>query len=131
MLFHTFASQDERRKFGGSAFMELQKCRQKPGTKLEKILSIETIAHWKNDSLYVYIDDMEGFYALYGKIFRDGCCQNGERGMVDCYGVNYYTPEQTARIARALAEEKPADFQVLLDWLKTAENDNGIYLLGL
>lgn len=55
--------------------MELQICKQKPGTKLEKILSIETIAHWKKDSLYVYIDDMEGFYALYGRIFRDGCYQ--------------------------------------------------------
>ena len=39
--------------------------------------------------------------------------------------------ENEQRIAKALAEEKPADFQVLLDWLKTAENDNGIYLLGL
>ena len=131
MLFHTFASQDERRAFGGSAFMELQICKQKPGTKLEKILSIETIAHWKNDSLYVYIDDMERFYALYGKIFCDGCYQNGERGIVDCYGVNYYTREQTARIAKEVAEDKPADFQVLLDWLKTAEKYNGIYLLGL
>lgn len=131
MLFHTFASQDERRAFGGSAFMELQKCKQKPGTKLEKILSIETIVHWKNDSLYVYIDDIHGFQAQYGNIFRDGCYQNGERENFDCYGVNYYTPEQTLRIAKALTEEMPTDFQVLLDWLKTAEKCNGIYLLGL
>lgn len=57
--------------------------------------------------------------------------RNGERGIVDCWGVNYYTPEQTAHIAKEVAEEKPADFQVLLDWLKTAEKYNGIYLLGL
>lgn len=131
MLFHTFASQEERRAFGGSAFMELQICKHKPGTKLEKILSLNAIAHWKNDSLYIYIDDIHGFDTIYGKIFRDGCYANGERGNFDCYGVNYYTPEQTLRIAKEIAEKKPADFQVLLDWLTTAEKDNGIYLLGL
>ena len=26
MLFHTFKSQEERRKFGGSAFIEIQFC---------------------------------------------------------------------------------------------------------
>lgn len=131
MLFHTFASQDERRKFGGSAFMELQKCKQEPGTKLEKILSIETINHWQNDSLYVYAEDIDAFSAIYGKIFADGCYENGERGMVDCWGVNYYTPEQTMRIARALAEEKPKDFQPLLDWLTSGETYNGFYLFGV
>ena len=111
--------------------MELQKCKQKPGTKLEEIVSIETISHWKNDSLYVYADDIQGFYAIYGKIFMDGCYQNGKRGIVDCWGVNYYTPEQTMRIARVLAEEKPKDFQVLLDWLTGGEKYNGFYLLGV
>ena len=27
MLFHTFSSQEERRKYGGSAFIEIQYCK--------------------------------------------------------------------------------------------------------
>ena len=98
MLFHTFASQDERRKFGGSAFMELQKCRQKPGTKLEKILSIETIAHWKNDSLYVSGDDMDIFDQHYGHVFAGGTYHNQAIGPMDLLGINFYSREQAVCI---------------------------------
>ena len=130
MLFHTFASQDERREFGGSDFLELQRCELKRGTMLKEIASVD-IDHWKNDSLYICGDDMEEFYAIYGEIFRDGYYANGERGVVDCCGINYYTLEQTMLIVEKLKQEKPKDFQVLLDWLSDAEEYNGIYLLGL
>ncbi len=130
MLFHTFASQDERREFGGSDFLELQLCELKRGTMLKEIASVD-IDHWKNDSLYICGDDMEEFYAIYGEIFRDGYYANGESGVVDCCGINYYTLEQTMLIVEKLKREKPKDFQVLLDWLSDAEEYNGIYLLGL
>lgn len=131
MLFHTFASQDERRKFGGSDFMELQLCKVNRGTELEKIVSNEVIAHWKNDSLYVYGDDLEEFHAIYSRIFRDGYYANGERGMIDVCGINYYTLEQTMGIVEVLKREKPKDFQVLLAWLADGEKYNGLYLLGV
>lgn len=131
MLFHTFVSQNERRKFGGSDFMELQLCKLNRGTEFGKIVSNEAIKHWKNDSLYIYGDNMEEFYAVYGEIFRDGYYGNGERGMVDCCGINYYTWEQTIAITEKLKKEKPKDFQVLLDWLADAEAYNGMYLLGV
>lgn len=38
MLFHTFHSQEERRKFGGSYFIEFQYCEAAPGSKPEKLL---------------------------------------------------------------------------------------------
>ena len=131
MLFHTFASQNERKQFGGSDFMELQLCKLKRNTKLEKIVSNKAIEHWKNDSLYIYGDDIEEFYGIYGEIFRDGYYGNSERGIVDYCGINYYTLEQTMLIVETLKREKPKDFQVLLDWLTDAEKYNGIYLLGV
>ena len=131
MLFHTFASQDERRKFGGSCFLELQLCRLTRGAKFEEIVSVDAIEHWKDDSLYIHGDDMSEFYIQYGNIFRDGYYKNGSRGIVDCYGINYYPPEETLRIAALLKRERPTDFQVLLDWLSDAEKYNGIYLLGV
>ena len=131
MLFHTFASQDERRKLGGSDYIEFQLCKLKRGTKLEKIVSNEAVKHWKNDSLYICGDDMEEFYAIYGEIFRDGYYGNGERGIVDYCGINYYTLEQTMFIVERLKREKPKDFQILLDWLTDVGKHNGIYLLGV
>ncbi len=131
MLFHTFASQDERRKFGGSDFVELQLCKLNRGTELEKIVSNEVIPHWKNDSLYVYGDDLEEFHAIYSRIFKDGYYANGERGMIDVCGINYYTLEQTMGIVEVLKREKPKDFQVLLAWLADGEKYNGLYLLGV
>ena len=131
MLFHTFASQDERRKFGGSDFVELQLCKLNRGTELEKIVSNEVIEHWKNDSLYVYGDDLEEFHAIYSRIFKDGYYANGERGMIDVCGINYYTLEQTMGIVEVLKREKPKDFQVLLAWLADGEKYNGLYLLGI
>lgn len=111
--------------------MELQHCKLKRGTKFAEIVATNAIVHWKNDSLYIYGDDMEMFYTLYGEIFRDGYYQNGERGMVDYCGMNYFTLEQTMRIVELLKREKPKEFQVLLDWLADAEMYNGLYLLGV
>ena len=38
MLFHTFHSQEERRKFDGSYFIEFQYCEAAPGSKPEELL---------------------------------------------------------------------------------------------
>ena len=61
MLFHKFVSQEERRAFGGSDFIELQYCRLPHGSKLRSIISVDAISHWKLDSLYVSGDDMDVF----------------------------------------------------------------------
>ena len=76
-------------------------------------------------------EDLEAFYAEYGTIFRDGYYENGERGIADWCGINYYPPEQTMRIVELLKKENPRDAQVLLDWLADADKYNGLYLLGL
>lgn len=57
MLFYSFTSQEERKKFGGSYFIELQYCKLAQGTEIEKIVSVSSIEYWKNDSLYIYGDD--------------------------------------------------------------------------
>ena len=53
MLFLKFSSQDERRAYGGSAFIELQFCKLPPATPIKKIIAVDSIENWKNDSLYV------------------------------------------------------------------------------
>lgn len=131
MLFLSFSSQEERRKFGGSCFMELQYCRLKKGTKLKKIVSVNAFEHWKNDSLYIRGDDMDEFFAQYSKIFDDGICYNGECGVVDLWGTNYYTLEQTTHLMEILKRDKPKDYQVLLNWLEDVDKYNGFYLFGV
>lgn len=131
MLFHTFSSQDERRQFGGSDFIELQYCRIRQGAEIGEILSVQAIEHRKNDSLYIFGEDMDAFFAQYCKIFSNGIYNNRECGVVDLLGINYYSPEQTALMTEAIKRETPADSQRLLDWLDGCKQYNGFYVLGV
>lgn len=131
MLFHSFSSQEERREFGGSYFIEMQFCRMPLGTEIAHIVSTDAITHWKNDSLYIYGDDDNEFISYYGKIFTDGTYNNLTRGAADLCGINYYSPGQTARILDQVEKKKPPDHQILLRWLEGSKEHNGVYILGL
>ena len=50
MLFRVFNSQEERRNFNGSAFIEVQFCKLLVGTKRKKTVSLNSIKNWQNDS---------------------------------------------------------------------------------
>ena len=129
MLFHRFHSQEERRSFGGSAFIELQRCRLPAGTNIKKLVAVGSIRHWQNDSLY--ISDESLFFQEYRGIFDCGIYGNLESGPVDIYGINYYPPVLTDSIIRRLEEEKPMNYEVLLDWLAASGACNGFYILGI
>ena len=128
-MFHSFKNQDERRKFGGSAFIELQYCTLRSGTTLKKI--IKSHKHWLDSSLYIYFDDIESFCLNYGEIFFGGTYQNLQSGGVDVYGINYYSPVLLKDIIMKIEEQKPLEYTVILEWLKNAENFNGFYLFGI
>ena len=130
-MFHSFGSQEERIKFGGSYFIELQYCRLAQGTDIEKIVSVYAIEHWQNDSLYIYGDDDTAFVSYYGKIFTDGIYSNRKSGMVDIYGINYYAQKQINPIIETIKEMRPLNYQVLLNWLEQVKEYNGFYILGL
>ena len=131
MLFHIFSSQDERRKFGGSYFIEIQYCSLDPGTAMEQIVSVDAITHWKDDSLYIYGDDEEAFASQYGDVLTDGTYNNGQSGIIDTCGINYYAPHQIHVIVKRIEEMRPASHQMLLAWLKKVREHNGFYVLGL
>ena len=130
MLFHIFSSQEERREFGGSYFIELQYCRLAQGTEIEKIVSVDAIEHWKNDSLYVYGHDSDTFVSHYGKIFTGGIYSNRKSGIVDVYGINYYSKEQMQLILEQIRRMKPLDYWTLLTWLEKSKENIGFYVLG-
>ena len=129
MLFLVFNSQEERRKYGGSAFVEMQFCRLPCNTKLSDIVSIDSINHWMNDSLY--IPDENEFYTKYSKIFDCGTYNNLENGIMDLYDINYYAPSQIESLINRVRELKPIDYLVLIDWLERAKQYNGFYILGI
>lgn len=131
MLFQTFLSQEERRGFGGSYFIEMQYCRLPQGTDLKTIVSVDAIGHWENDSLYIYGDDDNKFASLYGNIFIGGTYNNLKCGMLDLVGINYYSPEQTHLILEQVKKTRPPDHQTLLNWLEKAKGTNGFYILGI
>ncbi len=130
MLFHIFNSQDERRDFGGSDFLELQFCQLKRGTSIKIIVDTDKIDCWCNDSLYVYGDDWNAFYKHYQNIFKNGVYPNLKSGEIDWSGINYYSPKQVNEMIKAIEKNKPKDYQVVLDWLNKATEFNGVYILG-
>ena len=131
MLFHMFNSQEERRNFGGSAFIEIQHCKLPESTKLEKIISVKEVSHWENDSLYVSGDDMNLFYEQYKDIITGGVYNNGKSGNMDLYGINFYSREKADLIIKRIEDEKPQEYEILLRWLKSGTDYIGFYVLGV
>ncbi|NMP37231.1 MAG: hypothetical protein GX051_03780 [Clostridiales bacterium] len=130
-MFHSFKNQEERRAFGGSAFIELQYCKMNIGAPEKKIISVNSLNHWQDDSLYVFIDDIDDFYNNYSSIFTDGLYNNMQHGEIDVFAVNYYTPLQITEIIKNIESTHPADYSVLLNWLKCSIAYNGVYILGI
>lgn len=130
-MFHIFENQDDRRKFGGSAFIELQYCRMELGTKINKIVSVNEIENWKNDSLYIYIDDIDEFIKQYGNAFKFGIHDDLSEGFIDIYGINYYSLEQIDNIMDIVINKEPIEYEILLAWLNEAKKSNGFYILGV
>lgn len=130
-LFHRFGSQEDRRAFGGSYFIELGYCKLPRSAGIERIVSVEAVPRWEDNSLYVYGDDMDEFFAQYGGIFDGAIYNNMESGPPDLFGINYYPRERTRAIMEDIEREKPRDFQTLLDWLKGVDKYTGFYVLGV
>lgn len=130
-MFRKFNSQDERRNFGGTAFIEIQYCELKPSFKINKIVLVNNIKHWNNKSLYIYIDDIKEYLILYKEILGNGVYNNLKEGYVDEYGMNYYSKEKIEIIKNKLKKIKPKEFEILLQWLEDGKNYNGVYILGI
>ncbi len=129
-MFYSFSSQIERRKFGGSDFLEIQFCKMLSQTTIEIITAVDSITHWLNDSLYIYGDDINTFLQEYGCVFDCGIYNNLETGMVDPFGINYYGPDLIDSIRTKLLEMRPTDYEKLAEWLNRAKKYNGSYILG-
>ena len=131
MLFHKFSSQAERRAFGGSDFFELQFCRMPPDTEAALLTAVDSVHHWRDDSLYISGDDDGAFMGAYGELFPWGMYNNLETGPIDPYGINYYRAELIDPFIAKLREVKPVEYEILAGWLTTAKGYNGFYLLGV
>ncbi len=129
MLFYAFDSQEQRRAFSGSAFIEMQYCRLPVGTGVKELVAVDNIVFWLDDSLYIH-DDIR-FYNRYSSIFDCGVYNNLQSGPVDTLGINYYSSQAVENVIRKLKEIEPPDYNVLLAWLEKAQEFNGIYILGL
>lgn len=128
-MFYTFDSQEERRNFGGSAFVEMQFCKLPFETETRKIVCVDSIINWQNDSLYIKDENL--FYEQYSQIFDCGVYNNLKKGTVDIYGINYYSSDLIDSIKEKLFETKPMDYEILIEWLNKAEKYNGFYILGI
>lgn len=130
-MFHKFNSQEERKKYGGTSYIEIQYCELKPSFKINEIVSVNHIKHWNDKSLYIQLDDIEEFVDLYKEIFDNGVYNNLTEGYIDEYGINYYSKDKVEIIKNKLQVIKPKDFEILLSWLEDSKKYNGIYILGI
>lgn len=129
-MFYVFNSQEERREFGGSAFIEIQFCKMPSDSKIKKIIA-NGMKNWRDDSLYIYVDDIDTFFNEYSSFFACGTYNNSKSGILDIFGTNYYKPDLIDNIAAMILESKPTDYEILIEWLYKAKNFNGFYILGI
>ncbi len=130
-MFLKFHTAEERRRYGGSAFVEIQYCRLKQGTSIQKIISVDSISAWDISSIYIDFDDLDEFWNEYGGMFQNGVYNNGQEGPTDFYGINYYDLSNVHHLIRELEIKKPKEYEILLAWLKNGRDENGIYILGI
>ncbi len=109
----------------------MQFCKLPPKTPIKKIVTIKNIDDWKNDSLFIYVDDLDDFYIDYKDVFDCGTYNNLKSGTVDIYGINYYSNTLTSYIIEKILRIKPEDYETLIEWLKKSMDYNGFYILGI
>lgn len=63
-----FLTDTERKRLGGTCFIEFQYCRLPAGTPLPKLVSVRAIRSRKAGSLYVSGDDQNDFFEAYKDI---------------------------------------------------------------
>ena len=126
-MFLRFDSQDERKRYGGTCFIEIQFCTLPEAIPLKTILSDHE--YWRDDSLYVHGDSP--IYSEYKDIFGEGIYYNMEKGLFDYYGITYYKAEQIDDIIARANVLKPEGYSILSDWLEEAKEYNGFYILGI
>lgn len=120
-MFHKFKNQEERKNFGGTAFVEFAYCKNKSKLKiLNRLLKRKNI-FWNDDSLYIYVDDVDEFYNLYDDTFK----------VNNFYGSNYYSKEKTIEIINSLKQKQPKDYLVLVEWLESALMYDGFWIYGI
>lgn len=122
-----FKSQEERKEYGGTCFIELQLCMLPKGTSVNRILRSHD--YWRDDSLYVHGDSP--FYSTYKDIFGAGIHPNMSEGYFDDYGVTYYASDKIDSIIAIALNTKPEGYTTLVEWLEEAKKHNGFYILGL
>ena len=130
-MFLSFANGEERWEFGGTGFMQLAYCKLKPNARIRKILSLRSIPFWSDDSLYVFVDDMDIFCSNYADIFCNGVRDNRSIGEMDVFDINYYSPNQLKEIIEKIENHKPLGYEIILEWLKQGTDYNGMYILGI
>ena len=130
-MFLKFKSNEERRNYGGTAFIEFQFCRLKKNSKIRKIVSVNSIQNWKDDSLYLFVDDIDYFLEEYNDIFDSGIYNNLQSGNIDICGINYYSKDYIHKLLDTIKNKKPIDYETIILWLEEAMNYNGFYILGI
>lgn len=100
-------------------------------TTVETLVSGDNIEFWKDDSLYVHIEEDTQFYQDYSHIFNCGIYNNLNTGIVDLYGINYYAPPLIDSIIDRIYQAEPEDYKTLTEWLINAKKHNGFYILGI
>lgn len=128
---YMFINNDKRINIGGSAFIEFQYCKLNFYPNMDNILNEDSIGFWKDDSLYITIDDIDEFISNYGSVFNWGIYNDLKSGIDDIYGINYYSLEKVRKTIEIIKKKKPLNYLVLSKWLNDAFSYNGFYIIGI
>lgn len=126
-----FINDLQRRETKKLYFIEFQYCNRNFISDSNGKIKLNKDEHWRDDSLYLDIDDIDIFIFNYGDIFNWGLYTNEKSGLDDIYFVNYYSIEEVNKIMNIIDIKKPNSYSILLNWLNKAKEFKGIYIIGI
>lgn len=93
------------KKCNKSDYLEFQICRV--DTKLKQLVNIDNISFNDEESIYLDLDCYDKFLLYYRNYFNSAIHNNLEVGLLDIYGINYYTLDETKSIINDISKDKP------------------------
>lgn len=120
-MLYTFNDLDK-----GTEYIEFQLCKERNNDEI-----FNNIHCWNEESLYLKFCDYEQFIKIFGDLFSKCVHADLSIGGLDLYGVNYLPLNEVVDLRDFLLSNELKAYNQLLDFVISAIDNNGLYILGL
>lgn len=112
-------------------YIEIQICMADVNTSPYELVNIKNIHFGLSSSIYIDFKNYEQFFQKYNIYFNNALHANLEENELDPYGINYFSVDKTIHIIDKIKNDKPLEYDKIINFLNKAKDNNGFYILGI